>query len=170
MALLCGATAALAADGVVIAPAEGGAVVVDNFNPLPGDVVTITVTPDADYTIEKADITVEATVDPGLAHAPAVGAPSVGCFLPLEGEQPSNTSLEAQYTFVMPEQPLNVLVTANFTRQHPTGLNDVSTSRSVSSVRYVDLSGHVSCAPQTGINLVVTTYADGSHSVTRVLK
>ena len=155
---------------VTIATPKGGTVVADNLTPSQDDVVTITVTPDAGYKIEKAGIIVEATIDPGYAHAPAMAAPAVGYYLPLEGEQPENTSLEASYTFVMPEQPFNVLVTATFTPAIPTSVSETTAAQPVTSVCYVDLSGRVSPVPHAGINVVVTTYANGTRTVARILK
>ncbi len=171
MVLLCGTTAvAQTTDKVTINTATGGSVVVDNLNPASGETVTITVKPDVGYKIEKADIIVEATIDPGFAHAPAVAAPMVGYFLPLEGNQPYDTTAEASYTFVMPEEPLNALVTAQFKKQTITGVNSTAMSQPVTGVRYVDLSGRVSTMPHMGINVVVTTYADGTRTVTRMMK
>ena len=167
VALLCGATAAQSAGLVKIAPAANGIVAVDNPSPEPGDVVTITVTPDPDYKIAKADITAEAIVDPDVAQAPALGTPPVGYFLTLEGDEPINTTVEASYTFVMPESPLNVLVTARFKEKQHTTVHDPAAQPAVVSVSYVDLAGRVSVTPHPGLNLVVTTLADGSRTVTR---
>ena len=85
----------------------------------------------------------------------------------LDGEQPGDTSLQASYTFIMPEEPLNVEVTAQFREQTVTGLSETFTALRVTSVQYLDINGRVSKAPFPGINIIVTTYADGSNSITR---
>ncbi len=170
VALLCSATAAQSAGIVTIAPVVNGIVAVDNSSPAPGDVVTLTVTPDVGYMIAKADITAEATITPGAAQAPALGAPSVGYLLPLQGDQPDDTSVEASYTFEMPEEPYNVLITARFTAQSHTALHDPAVQPAVAHVHYVDLAGRVSQAPHAGINVVVSTLTDGTRTVTRMVR
>ena len=170
MVLSCLAATAYAAERVTIVTLGHGTVAVDNTAPAAGDVVTITVTPDEGYAIEKRDIFAEVTTDPGSAHAPAMAAPAVGYYLPIDGEQPGDTSLQASYTFTMPEEPLNVEVTAQFREQTVTGLRETVTAPAVADVRYIDINGRVSQEPFPGINIVVTTYADGSNAVTRRLE
>lgn len=170
VALTCRVAAIHATERVTIVTLGHGTVAVDNATPAADDVVTITVSPDDGYAIAKSDITAEVTIDPGLAHAPAtVTAPAVGYFLPLEGEQPGDTSHQASYTFTMPEQPLNVQVTARFTEQTVTGLSGTVAATAVTGVCYIDMSGRVGQQPFPGINIVVTTFADGSKTAMRRL-
>ena len=106
--LLCGLTTTLAAQKVVIAETQGGTVTVDNPNAAAGETVTLTVTPDNGYEIRKAGVTAEATIDPGYAHAPRLmeTGPTVGLYIELVGDDPSDLGQERTYTFTMPESPL----------------------------------------------------------------
>ena len=117
--LLCGFTAAWAAQtvNVVINPAGTGTVTVDPASPIAGSTVTLTVAPAEGYKIAKSDIVVEATINPGSAQLPRPkdGGPSVGKILELQNDDPADLSESREYTFTMPEEPYNVLVTANFT-------------------------------------------------------
>ena len=165
--LTCHVATAYAAERVTTVTLGHGTVAIDNTTPAAGDVVTITVTPYEGYAIEKRDILAVVTIAPGSAHAPAMAPPAVGYYLTLDGEQPGDTSLQASYTFIMPEEPLNVEVTAQFREQTVTGLSETFTALRVTSVQYLDINGRVSKAPFPGINIIVTTYADGSNSITR---
>lgn len=114
--LTCGIAAAWAQQHVTIADATGGTVTVDNAAPAAGEMVTITVTPDAGYQIAKSDIEAEAIIDPGNAQAPGlkVDGPNVGMKIELQGDDPANLKESRTYTFTMPEAPLSVLITAHF--------------------------------------------------------
>ncbi|MDO4511897.1 MAG: endonuclease [Bacteroidales bacterium] len=48
-----------------------------------------------------------------------------------------------------------------------TGVSDASASREVKNVRYVNATGAVSAQPFSGLNIVITTYADGSRAVAK---
>lgn len=50
-----------------------------------------------------------------------------------------------------------------------TGINDI-TSAQVQSVRYYNVAGQESSTPFTGVNMVVTTYTDGTTSTAKVIK
>lgn len=62
----------------------------------------------------------------------------------------------------------DVLLTAQFV-DSATGLNAID-AKQVTGVKYVDLSGRTSDTPFDGVNIVVTNYADGTHSTAKVLK
>ena len=117
--LLCSFTAAWAAQTVTVAinPAGTGTVDVNPTAPAAGATVTLTVTPAEGYKIAKSDIVAEATINPGSAQLPRPkdAGPNVGMILELQGDDPTDLSAAREYTFTMPEEPLNVLVTANFT-------------------------------------------------------
>lgn len=51
-----------------------------------------------------------------------------------------------------------------------TAVNDVNAAKSVKAVSYCNLQGMESATPFEGINIVKTTYSDGSTQVTKVLK
>lgn len=51
-----------------------------------------------------------------------------------------------------------------------TGVNDVTTSKKVASVTYYNVAGMNSEKPFDGINIVVTTYSDGSKRTTKTIK
>ena len=51
----------------------------------------------------------------------------------------------------------------------PTGVESVN-AKAVASVKYVNLQGATSATPFEGVNVVVTTYTDGSQNVVKVIK
>ena len=51
-----------------------------------------------------------------------------------------------------------------------TSLNSVDADKSVAGVRYVNLAGMTSDKPFNGVNVVVTTYSDGTISTAKVVK
>ncbi len=56
---------------------------------------------------------------------------------------------------------------------HPeivTGVEQNVGERAVQSVRYCNLQGHVSATPFDGMNIVVTTYSDGTTTATKVIQ
>lgn len=118
------AAAARAAQSVTIVPPSHGTVTVSPTDATAGQQVTITVTPHDGYGINKKDITVEATVTPGVAQAPAQ-APQVGFFIDIEGEEPTDKSMPTSYTFTMPQEPLNVVVKTTFHELEITAITDV---------------------------------------------
>ena len=48
-------------------------------------------------------------------------------------------------------------------------INDLSTSRQVAGVQYIDVAGRVSDRPFEGMNIVLTRYTDGSQSTTKII-
>lgn len=51
-----------------------------------------------------------------------------------------------------------------------TGVNGIDVSKSVKSVRYYNVAGLQSTMPFNGVNIVVTTYDDGTQSVVKVIR
>ena len=51
-----------------------------------------------------------------------------------------------------------------------TAINDVDANKTVSSVKYYNITGIESDKPFNGVNIVVTRYTDGSFSTTKVLR
>ena len=75
-------------------------------------------------------------------------------------------SRDGELSFVMPAS--DVLVTARFS-QH-TGIDRVESAAQVSGVEYINLAGMTSSKPFSGVNIVKTTYSDGSVVVSKVVK
>lgn len=50
------------------------------------------------------------------------------------------------------------------------GVDNVTTTKEVSSVKYINLAGVESAQPFDGVNVVVTTYTDGSKTTSKVVK
>ena len=51
-----------------------------------------------------------------------------------------------------------------------THVDDVTVAKTVKSVRYYNVAGIETSEPQAGVNIVVTTYTDGTKTTTKVLK
>lgn len=54
--------------------------------------------------------------------------------------------------------------------QTQTGVEDVETTKTVAGVKYVNLAGQMSETAFSGVNIVVTTYTDGTTSTVKVIK
>ena len=62
-----------------------------------------------------------------------------------------------------------VVITAELDNTVITGVENVDVERTVQSVSYVDLMGRMSTRPHNGVNVVVTTYTDGTKKTTKVV-
>ena len=110
--LFCGMAAAWAAQTVTVIQPQNGQVTFSPATPAAGEMVTITVTPDQGYCIHKADIVVSKIINPGSAQSPArIG---IAENIEISGIEPTDPTLEANYTFVMPADPINVQISATF--------------------------------------------------------
>ena len=54
--------------------------------------------------------------------------------------------------------------------QNWTSVEELDAARTVSSVVYYNLAGQQSAQPVSGVNIVVTTYSDGSTTTAKVIK
>ena len=100
---------------VVKSGLTNGTVTVDKAQARAGETVTITVTPADGYYAENADITAECTIAPGNSNAPRrAPGPEVGQKLTISGDALATNSEPGTYTFVMPDYPLGVEVSAEF--------------------------------------------------------
>ena len=52
----------------------------------------------------------------------------------------------------------------------PSGVTDITTSKTVKSVRYYNLAGMESATPFCGVNIAITTYTDGTTISSKVIK
>ena len=52
----------------------------------------------------------------------------------------------------------------------PTGVQEVNTAKAVSHITYYNLSGMQSATPFEGVNIVVTTYTDGTRTAQKMMK
>ncbi len=71
-----------------------------------------------------------------------------------------------EFSFEMPAS--DVLVTANFSQS--TGISRVENAAQVTGVEYINLAGVSSSKPFKGVNIVKTTYSDGSVVVSKVVR
>ena len=51
-----------------------------------------------------------------------------------------------------------------------TGVENINSGKTISSVSYVNMAGMVSDKPFEGVNVVITRYTDGTTSTTKVVK
>ena len=52
----------------------------------------------------------------------------------------------------------------------PTSVENINTDKQVAGVQYVNLSGMTSNKPFDGVNIVVTSYTDGTTATAKVMK
>ena len=171
--LLCGVATTWAAQKVVVAPTTNGTVAVDNAAPTAGATVTVTVTPADRYQIAKSDIEVVATIDPGNAQAPALmeAGPGVGMKIDLVGNDPENLNDERTYTFTMPAEPYNVLITAKFTgmTEFNITVDDAIENGNVTVDKTTAVEGEtvtITATPAQGYEVDTYYYKAGGNTVT----
>lgn len=101
---------------IEVETATGGTIAVNKSSAIPGETITITVTPGEGNYIERDNITVEKTVNGGSAQAPGRNAtgPGVGSFVDVNGDPTNSVDQPNTYTFTMPEAPYGVMVSAEF--------------------------------------------------------
>ena len=115
--MLMMATSLSAHAGVVtVKQSANGTVAVDKRNAAAGETVTITVTPNEGFYTTKDLIKAEKTIGGGSAQAPGlkVDGPGVGSLVTVNGDPTNTVDKENTYTFVMPEDPYGVQVSAEF--------------------------------------------------------
>lgn len=61
-------------------------------------------------------------------------------------------------------------ITFDFDIPIATGVTHNVATKSISGVKYVNLAGVQSTVPFDGVNVVVTTYSDGTKSVSKIMK
>ena len=129
---------------MAVTAADGSAIVSGETEVTEGDVVTITIIPDADYSIKEVKVTeFELRAD--------------GDDVPVtEGET------EGVYTFVMPANPVSIQVTLEEIIN--TAISDINAA-SNGAVKYVSPTGQVSNRPFEGINIVIE-----GNKVTKMVK
>ncbi|MDO4970482.1 MAG: hypothetical protein Q4E41_00095 [Bacteroidales bacterium] len=60
------------------------------------------------------------------------------------------------------------VITVNFTENTPTGIDDIVQDTKIpAKIEYVNMYGQKSVVPFSGMNVVVTTYTDGTHSTVK---
>ena len=52
----------------------------------------------------------------------------------------------------------------------PSSVNEVANGKTIASVNYFNLAGQQLSEPRTGVNLVVTTYTDGTRTITKLIQ
>ncbi len=115
--MLMMATSLSAHAGVVtVKQSANGTIAVDKRNAAAGETVTITVTPNEGFYTTKDLIKAEKTIGGGSAQAPGlkVDGPGVGSLVTVNGDPTNTVDKENTYTFVMPEDPYGVQVSAEF--------------------------------------------------------
>lgn len=58
----------------------------------------------------------------------------------------------------------------SITASNPTALNEMTTGKAISSVKYFNLAGQQMTEPANGVTIVVTTYSDGSRTTSKVVR
>ena len=78
------------------------------------------------------------------------------------------------YAFALPKESQKVTTPAASSLyllvKAPTAVNEVTAEKEIVSVQYVNTSGMSSNQPFEGVNIVITKYADGTTSTTKVIK
>ena len=115
--MLMMATSLSAHAGVVtVKQSANGTIAVDKRNAAAGETVTSTGTPNEGFYTTKDLIKAEKTIGGGSAQAPGlkVDGPGVGSLVTVNGDPTNTVDKVNTYTFVMPEDPYGVQVSAEF--------------------------------------------------------
>ena len=88
----------------------------------------------------------------------------------IPGEGPTRTNGDVPYKPYDGTVPYIVCPTDISTESIITAVNDVNTTKAVKQVRYYNLAGVESSKPFDGVNVVVTTFTDGTRTVAKVMK
>ena len=86
--------------------------------------------------------------------------------VPAEGEYTLTFEKEGYETITVPE----VEAEAVTMELEITAVNDINAAKAVTSVKYYNAAGVASSTAFKGVNVVVTRYADGTKTVTKVVK
>lgn len=62
------------------------------------------------------------------------------------------------------------IVGENYIGTIVTGIDGIANNATVQSVRYINAAGIESCTPHDGINIVITTYTDGTSKTSKIIK
>ncbi|MDO4510229.1 MAG: carboxypeptidase-like regulatory domain-containing protein [Bacteroidales bacterium] len=68
------------------------------------------------------------------------------------------------------QQPVYTASNYIFNAEQPTSVDDVNSAKTVAGVKYYNTLGVASSTPFEGLNIVVTTYTDGTQSSAKVIK
>ncbi len=118
---------------------------------------------DPSVTWSSSDETVATVDENGLVTA--VELTEGGAKAPVAGE---TSSVTITATLVQnPNVKASVTITVDYTM---TGVEGVATNKQVVGVKYINTAGMQSNNPFEGVNIVVTTYDDGSQKVTKVIR
>lgn len=88
----------------------------------------------------------------------------------IAGDGPTRTNGEVPYKPYAGTVPYIVYPTNISASSIITAVNDVNTVKTVKQVRYYNLAGVESSEPFDGVNVVVTTYTDGTRTAVKVVK
>ena len=78
--------------------------------------------------------------------------------------------LLANILLATPDQETYLAANAKARVNDPSGIEQVTADRQVAAVRYINVAGQESETPFDGVNIVVTTYTDGTTSTVKVIK
>ncbi len=69
-----------------------------------------------------------------------------------------------------PKESADIIIDVIFDVHVHTGVNNVNAAKAVAGVKYVNLAGVESAQPFQGVNVMVTTYTDGTKTTSKVVK
>ncbi len=142
--------------------------------------------------VESKEFKLQALINDNMIWLGGIDNNNVGYFEVTEGMMTEGTEIElyaddettqyanfrlpgsGNYTVTLAKEDIKglfegakIVVTHNNTV--PTGINDIN-SKAVKSVKYVNIAGIESAEPFDGLNIVVTTYTDGTKAAAKVIK
>ena len=76
----------------------------------------------------------------------------------------------ANVMLITPEHAILIADDATATVNNSSAISQITAQKEVAKVRYINVAGQESDTPFEGINVVVTTYTDGSTTTSKVIK
>jgi len=124
------------------------------------------------------DIRIDINPESGISTSDVVLKDSEGNVIePDEDGVYRNLDHEKTYVVVVADEESNPIVFDDIykdivvnVKKDRTAVNELDTNREVSAVRYYNVAGMESSNPFSGMNIVVTTYSDGTTSTSKVVK
>jgi hypothetical protein len=79
-------------------------------------------------------------------------------------------TFKAIIVLITPQHAIVLASDATAMVNNGSGINQITGDKTVASVRYINVAGQESETPFDGVNIVVTTYTDGSSTTAKVMK
>ncbi len=117
----------------------------------------------------RIDINEEAAIELLDANGAVVAPAEDGNYYSLDHTQTYSLVVDGEYTKEITFDNITKDVDVAINKKN-TAVNEIDGEKTVASVAYYNLAGQQSAQPVSGVNIIVTTYTDGTRSTAKVIK